>query len=87
MALIGSISLDDMKRLMITVYHKFLRQEIMLSSMQNSRKQHAKWVEFLEQFAYVIKHKQGKANVVVDLLSRRCSLVFLLETKLLSLIT
>lgn len=34
-------------------------------------KRHAKWVEFLEQFPYVIKHKQGKVNIVADALSRR----------------
>ncbi|RDY09045.1 hypothetical protein CR513_06648, partial [Mucuna pruriens] len=40
-------------------------------------------VEFLEQFLYVIKHKQGKTNVVADALFRRHSLLAKLETKLL----
>ncbi|RDX71125.1 Retrovirus-related Pol polyprotein from transposon 17.6, partial [Mucuna pruriens] len=40
-------------------------------------------VEFLEQFPYVIKHKQGKVNIVVDALSRRHALLAMLETKLL----
>ncbi|KAF7826924.1 gag-pol polyprotein [Senna tora] len=34
-------------------------------------KRHAKWVEYLESFPYVIKYKQGKDNVVADALSRR----------------
>ncbi|KAH9780623.1 hypothetical protein KPL71_008145 [Citrus sinensis] len=34
-------------------------------------KRHAKWVEFIEPFLYVIKYKQGKENVVADALSRR----------------
>nr|KYP35911.1 Retrovirus-related Pol polyprotein from transposon 17.6 [Cajanus cajan] len=38
-------------------------------------KRHAKWVEFLEQFPYVIKYKKGKNNVVVDALSRRHALL------------
>ncbi|XP_019435873.1 PREDICTED: uncharacterized protein LOC109342321 [Lupinus angustifolius] len=48
-------------------------------------KRHAKWVEFLEQFPYVVKHKKGKANVVADALSRRHALIATLETKLLGL--
>ncbi|RDX86164.1 hypothetical protein CR513_32540, partial [Mucuna pruriens] len=44
---------------------------------------HAKWVEFLKQFSYVIKHKKGKANIVVDALSRRHMLLVMLEMKLL----
>ncbi|KAL9260331.1 Retrovirus-related Pol polyprotein from transposon 17.6-like protein [Drosera capensis] len=31
---------------------------------------HAKWVEFIETFPYVIKYKQGKENVVADALSK-----------------
>jgi hypothetical protein len=27
---------------------------------------HAKWVEFIESFPYVIKHKKGKDNVIAD---------------------
>jgi len=46
-------------------------------------KRRAKWVEFIEQFPYVIKHKQGKANVVVDALSRRQTLLNVLDTQLL----
>jgi hypothetical protein len=29
---------------------------------------HAKWVEFIEYFPYIIKHKKGKDNVIVDAL-------------------
>ncbi|KAF7832765.1 hypothetical protein G2W53_015098 [Senna tora] len=32
---------------------------------------HARWVEFIETFPYVIQYKQGKKNVVADALSRR----------------
>jgi hypothetical protein len=32
-------------------------------------KRHAKWVEFIETFLYVIKYKQGKENIVADALS------------------
>jgi hypothetical protein len=33
-------------------------------------KRHAKWVEFIETFPYIIKHKKGKDNVIADALSR-----------------
>ena len=38
-------------------------------------------VKFLEQFSYVIKHKRGKGNIVVDALSRRHALLSTIETK------
>ena len=40
-------------------------------------------MEYIEQFPYVIKHKQGKHNVVADALSRRYCLLSMLETRLL----
>ncbi|RDY02894.1 hypothetical protein CR513_13598, partial [Mucuna pruriens] len=43
-------------------------------------KRHAKWVD---ELPYIIKHKQGKTNIVVDSLSRRYSLQSMLKTKLL----
>jgi hypothetical protein len=33
-------------------------------------KRHAKWVEFIETFSYIIKHKKGKENIIADALSR-----------------
>jgi hypothetical protein len=33
---------------------------------------HAKWVEYMKDFTFVIKHITGNANKVVDALSRRC---------------
>ncbi|KAL6347243.1 hypothetical protein AAG906_013679 [Vitis piasezkii] len=46
-------------------------------------RRHAKWVEFIETFSYVIKYKQGKENIVADALSRRYALVSTLNAKLL----
>ena len=37
-----------------------------LKSEGKLNKRHARWVEFLEQFPYVIKHKQGKAKIVAS---------------------
>jgi hypothetical protein len=36
---------------------------------------HAKWVEFIETFLYIIKHKKGKDNVIVDSLSRQYTML------------
>ena len=44
---------------------QFLRQQRKLSQ------KHVKWVEFLQGFTFVLKHISGKANKVVDALSRR----------------
>ena len=34
-------------------------------------RRHAKWVEFIETFPYIIKYKQGKENIVANALSRK----------------
>jgi len=54
-----------------------------LKGQSKLNKRYAKWVDFIEQFPYVIKHKQGKANVVADALSRRHTLLNVLDTKYL----
>jgi hypothetical protein len=46
-------------------------------------RRHAKWVEFIETFPYVIKYKQGKENIVADALSRRYVLLHTMNTRLL----
>ena len=46
-------------------------------------RRHAKWVEFIKTFPYVIKYKQGKENIVADALSKRYALVSTLNAKLL----
>ena len=40
---------------------------------------HAKWVQFIETFPYVIKHKKGKENVIADALSRRYAMLSQLD--------
>jgi hypothetical protein len=40
---------------------------------------HAKWVEFKETFPYIIKHKKGKDNVIAGALSRRYTMLSLLD--------
>jgi hypothetical protein len=42
-------------------------------------KYHAKWVEFIEIFPCIIKHKKGKENVIADALSRRYTMLSQLD--------
>jgi hypothetical protein len=48
-----------------------------LKIQHNLNKRHAKWVEFIESFPYVIKYKKDKDNVVVDALSRKLALLLI----------
>ncbi|RDX79658.1 hypothetical protein CR513_39897, partial [Mucuna pruriens] len=65
--------------------HYLLSNEFIVHSDHESLK-HVKWVKFLEQFSYVIIHKQEKANIVAEALSRRQALLAMLETKLLGFV-
>jgi hypothetical protein len=42
-----------------------------IRGQEKLNKCHAKWVEFIETFPYIIKHKKEEENVIVDALSRR----------------
>jgi hypothetical protein len=44
---------------------------------------HAKWIEFMQNFTFVIKHIVGNANKVVDALSRRCLILQEFQVKTL----
>ncbi|WZY69553.1 hypothetical protein YC2023_001793 [Brassica napus] len=68
------------KEFIIHTDHQSLRH---LKGQQKLNRRHARWMEFIETFPYVIKYKQGKENVVADALSRRYTLLSALETKLL----
>ena len=54
-----------------------------LKGQDKLNRRHAKWVEFIETFPYVIKYKQGKENMVADALSRRYVLLHTMNTRLL----
>ncbi|KAH9801845.1 hypothetical protein KPL71_001176 [Citrus sinensis] len=58
------------KEFVIHTDHESLKH---LKGQGKLHKRHAKWVEFIEPFPYVIKYKQGKENVVADALARRFS--------------
>jgi hypothetical protein len=56
-----------------------------LHSQNNLNRRHAKWVEFIESFPYIIKHKKWKDNVIADTLSRRYTLMSQLDCCILDL--
>ena len=68
------------KEFVIRTDHESLKH---LKGRHKLSKPHARWVEFLETFPYVIRYKQGKENIVADALSRRYVLISTLDAKLL----
>ncbi|KAG7547458.1 Retrotransposon gag domain [Arabidopsis suecica] len=52
-----------------------------LRGQTNLKRRHAKWLEFIETFPYIIKYKKGKENVVADALSRRHALISTMDAK------
>jgi hypothetical protein len=58
-----------------------------IRSQAKLNRRHAKWVEFIESFPYVIKHKKGKDNIIADALSRRYTMLSQLDFKFFGLET
>ena len=52
--------------------HKALKH---LNSQDKLSTRHAKWVAFMQQFSFTIKHKSGTLNKVADALCRKISLL------------
>ncbi|CAM8979409.1 unnamed protein product [Rhodiola kirilowii] len=55
------------KEFVIHIDHETLKH---LRGQTKLKKRHAKWLEFVETFPYVIKYKKGKENIIADALSR-----------------
>ena len=68
------------KEFVIHTDHESLKH---LKGQGKLNRRHAKWMEFIETFSYVIKYKQVKENIVADALSRRYVVVSTLNAKLL----
>ncbi|KAK8942371.1 hypothetical protein KSP39_PZI009407 [Platanthera zijinensis] len=58
--------------------HQALRY---LDSQSKLSHRHAKWVEFLQSYHYVLKHRAGVENKPADALSRRISLLQTMSTR------
>ena len=59
------------KKFVIHTDHESLKH---LKGHHKLNKRHARWMEFVETFPYVIRYKQGKENIVADELARRYDL-------------
>jgi hypothetical protein len=58
-----------------------------IHSQAKLNRRHAKWVEFIESFPYVIKHKKGEDSVIVDAFSRHHTMLSQLDFKKIGLET
>ena len=54
-----------------------------LNAQDKLSARHAKWVSYLQQFTFVIKHKSGALNKVADALSRRANFLTTMNTQVL----
>ena len=68
------------KEFVIHTKHESLKH---LKGQGKLNKRHARWMEFIETFPYVIQYKQGKENVVAYALSRRYVLLTSKSAKML----
>lgn len=50
-----------------------------LQSQKSISRMHARWLQFLQRFNFVLKHTSGNVNKVVDALSRKGTLLTLLQ--------
>ena len=46
-----------------------------MTQQEKLNQRHVKWVEYMKNFTFVIKHISGTANKVADALSRKCLLL------------
>jgi hypothetical protein len=74
------LKLNVMHQFVIHSNHESLKH---LKGQGKLSRRHAKWVEFIETFLYVIKYKQGKENIVADALSRNYVLLSTLDARFL----
>ena len=68
------------KEFVLYTDHKALQY---LGSQHKLNQSHMKWVEYLRSSTFFIKHKSGVTNIVVDVLSRRHSLLTEMKTEVL----
>ncbi|WVZ52310.1 hypothetical protein U9M48_003383 [Paspalum notatum var. saurae] len=87
----GAVTVDVVPSKMVMVVRVAGKRKKAPSSLAGElgelklNRRHAKWVEFIESFPYVIKHKKGKDNVIADALSRRYAMLSQLDCRIFGL--
>jgi hypothetical protein len=56
-----------------------------ITKQEKLNQKHAKWVEFMQNFTFVLKHISGSSNKVADALSRRCLILQEFQVNVLGL--
>ena len=56
-----------------------------ITKQEKLNQKHAKWVEFMQNFTFVLKHICGSSNKVADALSRRCLVLQEVQVNVLGL--
>ena len=54
-----------------------------INTQTNVNRMHARWISFLQEFTFVLKHKSGQQNKVADALSRRASLLITVSSEVI----
>lgn len=60
------------KEFVLYTDHQALRY---LSTQSKLNQWHMKWVEFLQGYMFMLRHRSGKSNKVADALSKRVALL------------
>ena len=53
-----------------------------INNQGGANRRHAKWIAFLQEYTFVLKHKSGRCNQVADALSRRVTLMNTMQIQL-----
>ncbi|XXG75896.1 hypothetical protein AAC387_Pa08g0366 [Persea americana] len=53
-----------------------------INTQASLNRRHGSWVAFLQKYTFVLKHKKGKCNQVIDALSRRVTLLNTMKVQL-----
>lgn len=71
-----------LKEFVLFTNHKALQY---INSQGKINQSHSKWVEFLQSYSFVLKHRSRKSNKVADGVRRRIALLYTLSVEIVGL--